>query len=83
MKIYNIRFTHRSFLQAIFALNKTYFPSRKRTLALIERFKIKPSNCSEKLLEVVRLGSNPEELRKSYDLWISMVIELTKLKDKK
>jgi hypothetical protein len=64
------------FLQALFALNKTYFPSRKRSIQLITKFLITPSNCSERLLEVVRLGGNGETLDQSYALWTELVHEL-------
>lgn len=70
------------FLQALFALNKTYFPSRKRSLNYIEKFKVKTSNCSENLLKVIRLGGNHEKLDESYELWVSMVNELTELYNK-
>lgn len=68
-----------NFLQALFAVNKTYFPSRKRTLNFIEGFKIKPEKCSEKLLEVVRLGGFAEGIEKSYTIWSGLVDELKEL----
>lgn len=64
------------FLQALFAINKTYFPSRKRTLNYINNFNIKPERCDEKLLEVIRLGAYSESIKQSYELWLSMVNEL-------
>ena len=64
------------FLQALFAINRIYFPSRKRTLDFIKNFNIKPERCSEKLLEVVKLGSYSESIHQSYALWKSMVCEL-------
>lgn len=64
------------FLQALFAINKTYFPSRKRTPNFINNFKIKPNNCNERLLEVVRLGGCPESISQSYVLWTNMIKEL-------
>jgi hypothetical protein len=67
------------FLQALFAINKIYFPSRKRTLDFIENFSIKPEGCNEKLLEVISLGSFPEGIKESYALWSNMVKELKKL----
>lgn len=66
------------FLQALFAINRTYFPSRKRTLDFINNFSIKPEGCSEKLLEVIKLGSCSEDINQSYLLWNSMVKELQK-----
>lgn len=67
------------FLQALFAINRTYFPSRKRTLDFIKNFNIKPEGCSEKLLEIIKLGSFSEEINESFKLWNKMVEELKKL----
>lgn len=67
------------FLQILFAINRTYFPSRKRTLDFTENFDIKPEGCNEKLLEVIRLGSFPEGIDKSYMLWTTMINELKEL----
>lgn len=69
------------FLQALFAINRTYFPSRKRTLDFIRNFNIKPERCSERLLEVIKLGSCPEGISQSYELLSSMVKDLKKYKD--
>ena len=59
------------FLQALYAKNRRYFPSRKRTESAIAAFERKPQNCYERLLKIVHLGSNAntiddsiEELRK-------------------
>lgn len=68
------------FLQVLFALNKTYFPSRKRTIELIDGFKIKPEKCNERLLEIVAEGSTSEGLFESYELWIRLVKDLIRLK---
>lgn len=67
------------FLQALFAENRTYFPSRKRSLQFIDRFEIKPAQCSEKLLEVIRLAAEADELEESYKLWKTLVADLTPL----
>lgn len=67
------------FLQALFAINRTFFPSRKRTLEYIETFNIKPERCHERLLEVIRLGSFPEGISQSFTVWNSMVNELKEL----
>lgn len=67
------------YLQALFAINKIYFPSRKRTLQFIVDFHTKPNNCEENLLEVVRLGSSSEGINKSYELWRKMVTELKRI----
>lgn len=67
------------FLQALFAINRTYFPSRKRTLDFIKNFSIKPEGCDELLLKVIRLGASPESINKSYELWGNMVNELKRI----
>ena len=46
------------FLQALYAKNRRYFPSRKRTESAIAAFELKPQNCYERLLKIVNLGSN-------------------------
>lgn len=64
------------FLQALFALNRIYFPSRKRNIEFIGNFELKPENCCKRLLEVVKLGSCSESITQSYALWSDMVNEL-------
>jgi len=64
------------FLQAIFALNKCFFPSRKRTIEFINGFDIKPLNCIERLLQTIELGAKPETLSNSYAVWHSLYKEL-------
>jgi hypothetical protein len=67
------------FLQALFAINKTYFPSRKRTINFIKNFNRKPQNCEEQLLDVIRLGACSESMNQSYELWSNIVSELKKI----
>lgn len=64
------------FLQALFAMNKTYFPSRKRTLDIVKNFIVKPERCNERLLDVVRLGACSEGINQSYEIWSNMVNDL-------
>lgn len=64
------------YLQALYAVNKTYYPSRKRTKQYIDSFEIKPENCYERLLEVIRFGSSPEDIEKSYSIWCELVSDL-------
>ena len=64
------------YFQALFALNKCFFPSRKRTLHFIEDFKYKPSNCKARLLEVIELGAKAETLPKSYEGWSALCEDL-------
>lgn len=66
------------FLQALFALNRRYFPSRKRTLQIINDFSDKPKNCAKRLLQVIKMGSKPKALSKSYAIWCALCSELSK-----
>jgi hypothetical protein len=67
------------FLQALFALNRCYFPSRKRSLEHMENFSLKPEGCSARLLETVRLGGSSDCIARSYGLWSDLVKDLGKL----
>lgn len=67
------------FLQALFALNRVYFPSRKRSLEFIHGFAIKPVDCEVKLERVVALGASVEMLQESYETWQSLCRELENL----
>ena len=64
------------FLQALFALNRRYFPSRKRTLSFIETFDQKPAQCAERLLGVVAHGASGETVSQSYEEFSSLCREL-------
>lgn len=64
------------FLLALFAVNDTYFPSRKRSLQYIEKFEKKPSGCSERLLSILKDGTNVETLMKSYEEFKQLCNEL-------
>ncbi len=67
------------FLQALFALNRTFFPSRKRTKQYLDSFSYKPERCYERMLEAVRLGGEPERLHDSYAVWRGLTEELDAL----
>ena len=67
------------FLQALFALNRVYFPSRKRTLEYIKDFPKLPVNCGERLLRMVKLGADAETLAESYAEWQALLAELQEL----
>jgi len=64
------------FLQALFALNKEYFPSRKRLEIYFLGFKVKPWDAEQRLRKVVTLGGNAEMLEQSYGIWNCLVREL-------
>jgi hypothetical protein len=67
------------YLQALYAVNKTYFPSRKRTKQYIDSFEKKPENCYERLMEVIKLGSNPDGIEQSCSLWRGLATDLTRI----
>lgn len=67
------------FLQALFALNRVYFPSRKRSLEFIRAFTIKPEDCAARLERVVALGASAETLEESYTIWRGLCRELTEI----
>ena len=53
------------FLQALYAVNRTYFPSRKRSEQYIKNFKKVPKNCYERLLQVIENGARSETILQS------------------
>jgi hypothetical protein len=67
------------FLQAIFALNKEYFPSRKRSEIYLQSFKVKPADCEQRLHQIITLGGSAETMEQSYKLWNDIVCDLMQL----
>ncbi len=67
------------FLQALFARNLVFFPSRKRSLEHIAGFAVKPADCEQRILDVLRLGGAAEGIGQSYGLWTELVKGLKKL----
>lgn len=49
-------------IQAIYALNFTYFPSRKRNLEDLSYFSVKPENIEKRLLSLVENGAKKETI---------------------
>lgn len=64
------------FLLALFAVNDTYFPSRKRSFQYIDKFEKKPNRCSERLLSILQDGVNADTLMKSYEEFRQLCNEL-------
>lgn len=64
------------FLQALYALNKTYFPSRKRTDKYMASFERIPQDCHARMLRVIEDGSHSERIARSYEQWRGLVEEL-------
>jgi hypothetical protein len=67
------------FLQAVFALNREYFPSRKRSESYLQGFRVKPAGCEQRLRQVVALGGEAETLAESYETWQGLVRDLEPL----
>jgi hypothetical protein len=64
------------FLQAVFALNREYFPGRKRSEAYLQGFHIKPEECEKRLHRIVAWGGNAETLEQAYEAWNYLVQDL-------
>ena len=67
------------FLQALFAVNRTWFPSRKRMLRYLQDFAVKPESCADRLLRAVELGARADTLAESYGVWKALEDELRAL----
>ena len=65
-----------AYLQALFALNRVLFPSRKRSLKFIRTFSVKPDQVEERLLQAIRLGAEAETLKESYEIWQGLCSDL-------
>ena len=52
-------------LQALFAMNHCYFPSRKRTVSAIDSFRYKPENCCTRLHDMITWGASENTIAKS------------------
>ena len=70
-----------AFLQTLFALNRRYLPSRKRSLQLINGFALKPADCADRLLRVVEMGCRVESLAESHRLWAALCQDLIEQMD--
>lgn len=64
------------FLQALYAVNRTYFPSRKRTMEYIKEFEKKPVNCYERILKVIENGAKSETIPESIKDYRNLCEEL-------
>ena len=67
------------FFQGIFALNRVFFPSRKRNIQYIRDFSIKPPNCEERLYQMISLGGSPETIGQSYEIWLGLIADTENL----
>ena len=67
------------FLQILFALNQTYFPSRKRSDENIRVFHTKPINCEQRLHRVIALGGESKTMKEAFAEWRDLVRGLMEL----
>ena len=67
------------FLMALFALNETYFPSRKRTGQYVESFPLKPERCIERLADIIKHGAVPESIEDSGRAYKKLCEDLIRL----
>jgi hypothetical protein len=67
------------FLQALFAMNRCYFPSRKRTIQHIHAFTKMPEQCSARLQKALELGAKAETIPQSYEEYLRLCSELSML----
>jgi hypothetical protein len=70
------------YLQALFALNRVYFPSRKRSLESLRSFARKPAHIESRLMDILGWASNPETLSLANEAWEKLVSELRGLSEK-
>lgn len=54
-------------LQALYAVNYCYFPSRKRTMSAIDSFRDKPDDCYEKLIKIILNGAKEDTIVKAIE----------------
>ncbi|HPJ21954.1 MAG TPA: DUF4037 domain-containing protein, partial [Clostridia bacterium] len=67
------------FLMALFAMNETYFPSRKKSDEYIDGFDIKPNQCLERLKSVIKDSVVEEKMDTSYINYLELCDELIEL----
>lgn len=67
------------FLQALYAVNETYFPSRKRNESYLAAFPKKPVLTVERITEAIRFGASEATLEMSKDVWVGLVRDLEKI----
>lgn len=63
-------------LQALYAINHCYFPSRKRTQIALENFKIKPEDCYNRLTKIVEQSVKSETMEASVNQLRSLIEEI-------
>ncbi|BBF41938.1 hypothetical protein lbkm_0618 [Lachnospiraceae bacterium KM106-2] len=70
-------------LQALYAMNECYFPSRKRTKLAIDTFDIKPDQCYKRLMKMILNGASEDTMDKAIEDLHNMTQEIYDLADAK
>ncbi len=65
------------FIQALYAVNHCYFPSRKRTKPAVNEFQYKPNDCLTRLFTIVTNGADSDTIEVAVDELRTMTLELT------
>lgn len=66
-------------LQALFAINFMYFPSRKRSEQYIKDFENKPNDCYERLLKIIENSITKNKIEISIEELKKITLELTQI----
>ncbi len=66
-------------LQALFAVNSTYFPSRKRSEQYIKAFEYKPVDCYERLLRIIENSVAPQRMDESVKELRNITLEIKEI----
>lgn len=70
-------------LQALYALNRTYFPSRKRVENYILKFENKPADCYNRIIEIISQAVSSDTILTSIENLKGLVWEIQGAKDNK
>lgn len=66
-------------LQALFAINFVYFPSRKRSEQYIKEFKNKPDDCYNRLLQIIETSVSSNTIERSVKELKKITSEIEKI----
>lgn len=70
-------------LQALYALNHTYFPSRKRVENYILEFENKPADCYNRIMEIIRQAVSSDTILTSIENLKGLAWEIQGARDSK
>lgn len=70
-------------LQALFAVNDTYFPSRKRSEQYINAFEHKPADCYERICKMIENSTSGKTMEESIQALREMTMEIVQIGNSK